>query len=116
MKKHNTARRSASLHVLVYTLLYTKAPYEVIHLVHMYCRKRLPWLLNVDACQWRQNATGLILFKHKEWSVIELVLSELTVTEIGGVRRPMQRSRVDHDKDCGTGETHEAPVELLRIC
>ena len=28
----------------------------------------------------------LIPFKHKEWSVVELVLSELTVTEIGACR------------------------------
>ena len=26
----------------------------------------------------------LILFQHKEWSVVELVVLELTVTEIGG--------------------------------
>ena len=29
----------------------------------------------------------LTLFKHKGWSIVELVLSELTVTRIGGVRR-----------------------------
>ena len=29
----------------------------------------------------------MIPFKHKEWWVVELVLSELTVTEIDGVRR-----------------------------
>ena len=29
----------------------------------------------------------LIPFKHKEWWVIELILSELMVTEIGGIRR-----------------------------
>ena len=29
----------------------------------------------------------LTLFKYKGWSVVELVLSELTVTRMGGVRR-----------------------------
>ena len=29
----------------------------------------------------------LILFKHKEWSFVEQVLSELTVTKIGGIIR-----------------------------
>ena len=33
----------------------------------------------------------LTRFKHKEWLVVELVLSELTVRGIGGIRMPGAR-------------------------
>ena len=36
---------------------------------------------------WSETQQELTLLKHKGWSVVELVLSELTVTRMGGNRR-----------------------------
>ena len=45
----------------------------------------------------------LIPLKHKEWSVVDLVLSELTMTGMA-----LEGTALE-------SETHEAPVKLLRI-
>ena len=78
MTKRNTAS-SANLHVLVYTLLHREAPYQV---VQTYGSKRIACMV-VGGGETQQK---LILFKHKKWSVVDLVLSELTMTEMGAWR------------------------------
>ena len=45
----------------------------------------------------------LIPLKHKEWSVVDLVLSELTMTGMA-----LEGTALE-------SKTHEAPVKLLRI-
>ena len=101
MTKRNTAR-SANLHVLVYTLLHRGAPYQV----------GSPSKTHSAVVGGGETQQELIPFKHKEWSVVDLVLSELTVSEMGAWRYKAWRSKVDRDKNC---KTHEAPVKLLRI-
>ena len=69
--KRNTAR-SANLHV--YTGIHTTTQRGTVYtkLVHRRNAQR--------GCWWRRSTAGV---KHKEWSVVDLVLSELTVTEMG---------------------------------
>ena len=74
MTKRNTAR-SANLHVLVYTLLYREARNKL----HRHGSPQKAHCVIVGG----ETQQELIPFKHKEWSVVDLVLSELTVTEMG---------------------------------
>ena len=76
--------RSANLPVLVYTLATTQKG-TAASCVYMVVHRRTTHSM-VFACG-DDMQQELILFKHKKWWVVELVLSELTVTEIGGVRR-----------------------------
>ena len=78
LKKCNTAH-SANLHALVYTLLYRKVPQQVVYMVH--CRKTNSAVVACGA----ETQQELIPFKHKESWVVELALSELTVTELEGM-------------------------------
>ena len=74
--------RSANLHVLVYTTTQRDTVPSCIYMVH--CNKHTVWLLHACGGETQQELTP---FKHKEWSVVELVLSELTVSGIGDIRR-----------------------------
>ena len=75
MTKHNTAR-SANLHVLVYTY-YTERHRTKLH------RHGSPSKTHSMVADGGETQQDLIPFKHKEWSVVDLVLLELTVTVMG---------------------------------
>ena len=76
--KRNAAR-SAKLHVLVYTL-YTERHRSKLHRHGSLSKTHS---VVVDGGETQQE---LIPFKHQEWSVVDLALSELTVTEMGAWR------------------------------
>ena len=60
--------RSANLHVLVYIALYTKAPYTVVNTWFTCTVENALMCASGDKTQ-----QDFILFKHKQWSVKQLV-------------------------------------------
>ena len=70
--------RSVNLHVLVYTY-YTERHRTKVHR-HGSASKTHSAVADRSRGETQQE---LILFKHKEWSVVYLVLSDLTVTVMG---------------------------------